>query len=106
MNESRLKGLMGLCVRAGQAVFGGEFCLKSVREQKAALLLLDGDIAKASREKYEQACVKNDVRYGLLPAGLIEESTGKPGKAMAILAGGLAEQIIHCLESSGQNNEK
>ena len=42
MNETKLKGLMGLCVRAGQAVFGEDSCMKAVREGKTALLLTDG----------------------------------------------------------------
>ena len=31
MDEKRLRGLMGLCVRAGQGIFGEDSCLKALR---------------------------------------------------------------------------
>ena len=42
MDERRMKGLMGLCVRAGQAVFGEDGCRRSVAGGQCGLLLLDG----------------------------------------------------------------
>ena len=41
LNRASLKGLMGLCVRARQAVFGQDGCLSALRSGKADLLLLD-----------------------------------------------------------------
>ena len=48
MDERRMKGLMGLCVRAGQAVFGEEGCRKSVSGGQCGVLLLDGGISENS----------------------------------------------------------
>ena len=39
--ETKLRGLMGLCVRARQATFGEDGCLKSIRGGGCAVLLLD-----------------------------------------------------------------
>ena len=102
MNETKLKGLMGLCVRAGQAVFGEDSCMKAVREGKTALLLTDGGIAENAGAKYRALCEKNGVLSAVLPEGFLEEATGKPGKAMAVRSGGFAEQMIRCLEISGR----
>lgn len=102
MNETKLKGLMGLCVRAGQAVFGEDSCMKAVREGRAALLLTDGGIAENAGAKYRALCEKTGVPAAELPEGLLEEATGKPGKAMAVKSEGLAEQMIRCLEISGR----
>ena len=93
---------MGLSVRAGQAVFGEEGCLKTLREGKAALLLIDNSISENARSKYESLGKRMNVPVIILRTGMLEESTGRPGRAMAVRPGGLAEQMSHCLEASGQ----
>ena len=96
MNEKRLRGLMGLCVRAGQAVFGEDSCLKALRSGQAAVLLMDGGISEGSASKYGQACSGEGVPLFRLPEGLLEEATGRPGRAMAVRKGSVAEQIEAC----------
>ena len=51
MNEQRLRGLMGLCLRAGQGIFGEDSCLKALRKGQAALMLMDGSISADAAEK-------------------------------------------------------
>ena len=97
MNEKKLRGLMGLCVRAGQGIFGEDSCLKALRNGQAALLMMDGDISGNSRDRYEEAGQKAGIPVSILPAGFLEETTGKPGMAMAVRPGGFAEQMIRCL---------
>ena len=41
MDEKRLRGLMGLCVRAGQAVFGEDGCRKAISTGECGILLTD-----------------------------------------------------------------
>lgn len=93
MDERRLKGLMGLCVRAGQAVFGEEGCRKSVTGGQCGILLLDGGISENSRKRYEDLCEYTETKMAILPAGLLAEATGKPGAAMAVKQGSFSEQI-------------
>ncbi len=93
MDEKRLRGLMGLCVRAGQGVFGEDGCLGAVRGGKAAILLMDGEISPLSAERYEKACEREHIPVFMIPAGLLEEATGRPGMAMAVKPGGFADQI-------------
>ena len=97
MNDTELKGIMGLCVRAGQAVFGEEGCRKSVTGGQCGVLLLDGGISENSRKRYEDLCEYTGTRMAILPAGLLEEATGKPGAAMAVKQGSFSEQMISCL---------
>ena len=97
MDERRIRGLLGLCVRAGQAVFGEEGCRRSVQGAQCGILLADGAISGNSRKRYEDLCEKTGTRFALLPAGLLEEATGKPGMAMAVRKGSFSEQIISCL---------
>ena len=97
MNEAKLRGLMGLCVRAGQAVFGEDGCTKSLRGGQCGALLLDGEASEATREKYQALCERNAVPFIRLPEGMLEMATGRPGVAMAVRKGNLAEQILGCL---------
>ena len=98
MDERRLKGLMGICCRAGQAVFGEDGCMKLIRNGGCAILLTDSGISPAAREKYRSVCERHQVLRTELREGLLEEATGRPGMAMAIRIGSLAEQVISCLK--------
>ena len=97
MDERRLKGLMGLCVRAGQAVFGEEGCRRSITGGQCGLLLLDSGISENSRKHYEDLCAYTKTRMAMLPPDLLEEATGRPGTAMAVKQGSFTEQMINCL---------
>ena len=105
MTEAQLKkltGLLGLCVRARQATFGMDGCLKAVRGGQCAALLLDGGASAGTADKYAQACATHQVLLVSLPEGLLGAATGKPGVAMAIAQGGLAKQLLLILEPTGQ----
>ena len=97
MNEAqyaRVRGLMGLCVRARQAVFGEDGCLKSIRAGQCGALLIDEGASAATKEKYRAVCQRTETPLMELPEGLIDEATGRPGVAMAVQSGGLADQLI------------
>ena len=91
--ENKLRGLMGLCLRARQAVFGEDGCLKTIRAGNCGVLLMDEGASAATQDKYDGACQHAAVTLVRLPQGLLHEATGKPGVAMAVLKGGLANQI-------------
>jgi len=103
MNEARLKGLLGLCVRAGQAVFGEESCLKELRKGQAVLMLMDGSISADAAEKAERVCGREDIPVRRLPEGLLQDATGRPGKTMAVRPGGFVQSILACLDEEGQD---
>ena len=102
MDEQRLRGLMGLTVRARQTVFGEDACLKAIRSGECALLLLDEGASAATAEKYTGSCEAAGVPLVQLREGLLWEATGRPGKAMAVKPGGLADQLLRI---SGINQE-
>ena len=100
--ETKLRGLMGLCVRARQATFGEDGCLKSSRCGVCAVLLLDSGASKATQDKYRGVCDNAGVQMALLPRGLLQDATGRSGVAMAVAPGGLAEQIRQNLPVEGK----
>lgn len=101
MDEKRLRGLMGLCVRAGQAVFGEDGCRKAISTGECGILLTDSGMSANTRKRYEGWCQAAGVRMAELPEGLLFEATGKPGVAMAVREGSFAEQIGECFDPAG-----
>ena len=93
MNDTELKGIMGLCVRAGQAVFGEEGCMRALNSGTCGVLLLDGEISPKSRKRYEEACGRTGTPVRLLPGGLILAATGRPGMARAVQKGSFSVRL-------------
>lgn len=100
MDEQKLRGLMGLCVRARQAVFGEDGCLKTIRSGNCGVLLMDSGASPATQKKYRDACAHAGVTLGIIPEGMLLEATARPGMAMAIQKGGLAQQITRLLDAA------
>ena len=99
MDCGKLKGLLGLSVRAGQAVFGEDGCMKALRNGQGGLLVLDESLSERVREKYLDLCRREGIPVARLPEGLLFEATGRPGKAAVLRKGNLAEQAAACTES-------
>ena len=102
--ENKLRGLMGLCVRARQAVFGEDGCMKTIRGGNCGVLLLDSGASTATQDKYRGVCENANTPMVELPQGLLHEATGKPGMAMAILKGGFASQIQQMMKPTNTVN--
>ena len=102
--ENKLRGLMGLCVRARQAVFGEDGCMKTIRGGNCGVLLLDSGASAATQDKYRGVCKNAGVPLVELPEGLLHEATGKPGMAMAILKGGFANQVQQMMKPTNTVN--
>ena len=68
--ENKLRGLMGLCVRARQAVFGEDGCMKTIRAGNCGALLLDSGASKATRDKYRGVCDNANTLLVELPEDL------------------------------------
>ena len=102
--ENKLRGLMGLCVRARQAVFGEDGCMKTIRGGNCGVLLLDSDASQATQDKYRGVCANANTPMVELPEGLLHEATGKPGVAMAILKGGFANQVQQMMKPTNTVN--
>ncbi len=98
--ENKLRGLMGLCVRARQAVYGEDGCMKTIRGGNCGVLLLDSGASTATQDKYRGVCANANTPMVELPQGLLHEATGKPGMAMAILKGGFANQVTQMMNAT------
>ncbi len=98
MDEKKLSGLIGLCMRARQLTLGTDMALRTVREGRAALLLMDAGASANLRKKLKDASAFHHVPLGELPEGLLDRAAGQEGKmAAAVLRGTLAEQVKQAL---------
>ena len=100
--ENKLRGLMGLCVRARQAVFGEDGCMKTIRGGNCGILLVDGGASPSTKKKYHDACSNTGTAMAIIPEGMLLDATGRPGVAMAIQKGGLAQQACKLLQVEGR----
>lgn len=106
MRPDRLAGMLGLCVRAGQATFGEDGCMKRIRAGQCGVMLVAAEASEATKEKYRGACKHAGTPVFWLPEGLIQTATGRPGVAMAVRKGGLADQLIVLMNiDEDQTNE-
>ena len=94
--HQRLSGLMGLCVRARQCIFGEKACLKAMRDGEIGLLLMDETISEAMAEKYEGVCQRMKIPMIRLEDGFLWAATGKNGMVMAVRKGSFAERMRAC----------
>ena len=98
MDNRKLSGLIGLCMRARQLALGTDMALKAVRGGKAAVILMDEGASENLRKKLRDASSFHRVPLLELEAGLLDRAAGQNGKmAAAVLHGTLAEQIKQAL---------
>ena len=104
MNE-KMRGLMGLALRAGQMTPGAAMTLDAVKAGRAALVLLDEGASENTRKKIRDACAYRRVPCFLLPEGWIDQSCGKEGRfAAAVAPGGLCEQMRRLMDAQVQTD--
>ena len=108
MAANGLAGLLGLATRAGLMIPGGERALQAVRQDKAALILLDEGASANTRKRFEDAATSHHTPLHILPPGLLEAATGK-AKAMvaALPQGGLTDKVRKaCMEIPQQSGQQ
>lgn len=105
-DQERLQGTLGLCVRAGQAVFGEGGCLKALRSGESGLLLLERSASANTRDRYTRVCAYSTAELWLVEDELIRSATGRPGVAMAIRNGKMTELVLQRLRQVPESAEK
>ena len=97
MNEQKIRGMLGLAVRAREACFGDDACRKLIESGKCGMILLDGETGPNTRKKYQDLCERTGTVLAVLPEGLIEKATGRENRVAALRKGTFAEQMTACL---------
>lgn len=93
-NEAALRGLLGLCQRAGKLQSGGDMALSAVRGGKARTALVDADASANTVKKITDACIYYHVPLLTLPAGMLGSACGHEGRMIAAICdAGFAARI-------------
>ena len=94
MNEQKMKGMIGLAMRARQAAAGTDACRILIRSGKCGAVLLDGAAGANTRKKAEELCERSGTPLRILPEGMIEAATGRSNMTLGLQKGSFAEQIL------------
>ncbi len=107
--EMELAGILGLAFKAGQLTPGAEMSLSLIRENKAALALVDPQASANTRKKLEDACAYRGVSVFTLRTGLLGQACGRTGMIAAALKQGnlaLRAQKILSTGEPGENQQR
>ena len=93
-NESAVRGLLGLCQRAGKLQSGGDMALAAIRTGKACCALLDAGASANTAKKMTDSCAYYHVTLLLLPAGMLGSACGREGRmTAAVCDAGFASKL-------------
>lgn len=93
-SEAALRGLLGLCQRAGKLQSGGDMALAAVRGGKARAALVDGGASANTVKKITDACIYYHVPLLKLPEGMLGSACGHEGRMIAAVCdAGFATRI-------------
>lgn len=98
MNGQKIKGMIGLALRARQAALGMDACRIMIRTGKCGVLLVDRTAGFNTRQKTEELCRRTGTPIRTMPEGLIEEATGRANMIIGLQKGHFSEQILHCVQ--------
>jgi ribosomal protein L7Ae-like RNA K-turn-binding protein len=101
MTDEKLRGIIGLAVRARQIVLGETMTIQAIRSNHAELALLDDSASANAFKKITDACENHAVPLAIVESSFLDGATGKDGrKAAAILKGSLANQALKILSQA------
>ena len=104
--REKLKGYLGLAVRAGSAYLGVSMALDHIRSGRSGVVLIDEEASENTRKKLCDAADFRHVRRHILPAGWISGACGKgEWLAVSIAKGNLADLISRLAETEETERE-
>lgn len=94
-------GLIGLAVRARQAITGESACVTAIRTGKAGAALLDGGASENARKRFMDTCAHYQIPLFLFPEGLLGQASGKPGRMALVLSpGNFSKSVLTLLQTA------
>lgn len=95
-HNQKILGLLGICTKAGEIVFGTDACKEAIQKNKVHLVLVAEDASDRTKRNFEFLCETQKLAYQCF--GTIEElskAIGKKNKAViAIKNQSLAKELV------------
>ncbi len=82
-DDKRLRGALGLAMKAGKCSAGDFACEKLVKGGGARLALLDAGASDNTKDRYRGMCVRGGIP--LLEVEDLGNAIGKPGRMIAVV---------------------
>jgi ribosomal protein L7Ae-like RNA K-turn-binding protein len=100
MND-RLLSFLGLCKRAGQLISGADTVVRTMKDNKALLVLAANDFSDNSLKNVEKASVQYQIPLRTLPRSKEELSfaLGKHCGVVCITDKGFADKILTMIDT-------
>lgn len=101
MNEdaqNRAASFLGLCMRAGRLAIGQSACVELIRQDGAALVLLDAGASENTRKRIADGCHSHGAALYALSAGTLGYAIGRRGcMVCALRPDGMADKLLGLL---------
>lgn len=83
MSDEKLRGAIGLAMRAGKCISGREACLSAIKANSAKLIIIDDN---ASKNTYDEWSHISDIkRLRLITLKGLDWAIGRPDKKIAVI---------------------
>ena len=94
-NNTRVLGLLGLCAKSGNVVFGTDACIEQLEKNKIKLLIVANDASDRTKRNFERLSQKVNIPICIYETiESLSRSIGKSNKAViGIKNESLANQI-------------
>ena len=104
IDEQKIRGLIGLCMRAGKIKTGTDIVEQTVKRGGAHLALVDAGMAPRGRKAIADACAYVNCPIAVVPEDMLGDAIGKPGRmAACITDAGFAEKLKTYLSPDGES---
>lgn len=83
INNQRVFGLLGLCMKSGSIIFGTQACEDLIHRKKLKLVIVAKDASDRTKRNFKFLCDKQNIKF--IEFGMIEELSkciGKKNKAV------------------------
>ena len=99
-NMQRVRGLLGICQRAGMIKTGEETVEMAIKRGGAIIALIDTSMSARGKKGIKDACEYAHLRMFELPEDLLGDAIGKPGRmAACITDANMAKKLSEYLSS-------
>lgn len=97
---------LGLAVKAGKLVSGGEMCERMVRSGKACLVIVAEDASDNTRKMFEDSCNNRNIEMRIFgEKELLGKYIGKPLRSVvAVLDSNFAGKLIKMIDERKKEN--
>ena len=106
MSTNKVYGLIGLAAKAGALVSGGNTCEDAIQKGKAKLVVIAGDSADNTKDKFYRTAINRGVEVRVF--GLCDDLGKHCGKGsrsvLTITDDGFANRLIALIDESSRIN--